>query len=779
MEDDSDSSSDDDKNNKSGQLTGRAKWVIRNDPSDSDSDSDNDTPKIVQSAKDKRFDEMRITVGKLKTASKIKDWLSLLKEFDNLQKAFVKNDALIQREGTPRFYIRTLVFIEDTLNAGMDTKKMNGSTAKAFNTIKQKFKKEFKLREKELSDFRAKPVDEEESADEAEKSKYVKTEKRSARVVIATPPDDGDADDDGFIEVGKGGKAVEVNASNFFEKFNQVLEARGKKNTDKFSQIETLVLLKKAAKTVFQKISVLNLLIPTRFDFIPPVSGCMLTEMWKFALEEIKSLYDLLEANSNVTIGAEEDDEETLQSKDKKVSAGVDVQIRGNIYSFVDRLDDEFFKSLQNIDPHTTEYIDRLIDETSLYALLVRAQKFAESQNASRDTLDLMLMRRVEHLYYKPDQLIQKIEDAVRIEYPQLVESLSTSETLVPDFCTTLYKTTMDNVRIRALLCHVYHLALHNQFHEAHNMMLMSHLQESIQQNEVSTQTLYNRTMVQIGLCAFRCGLFKEAHTTLQDIASTGKTKELLAQGISSNQKFVEKTLEQDKLDKYRQLPFHMHVNLELLECAYLVSAMFLEIPNMALYPYDSRRRVISKSFRRMLEYNERQVFIGPPENTRDHIMAAAKSMANGNWKDCMNYIFTVKVWELLPNVDQVKEMLKASIQEESLRTYIFSFASHYDSFSIETLSSMFELSHDKIKSIISKMIYKKQIEGIITSDDTIKMYQSVPNSVNITKLEHLANHYSDKLSLLVDGNEKLLEVKLQHDGKHVHRKKDNRFKGN
>jgi len=188
-------------------------------------------------------------------------------------------------------------------------------------------------------------------------------------------------------------------------------------------------------------------------------------------------------------------------------------------------------------------------------------------------------------------------------------------------------------------------------------MLLMSHLQETIQHSDISTQILFNRTMIQVGLCAFRCGLIKESHSALQDIFSTGKVKELLAQGVQM-QRYVEKSPEQEKVEKARQLPFHMHINLELLECVYLTCSMLLEIPNMALHSHDARRRIISKPFRRMLDYNERQMFTGPPENTRDHIMGAARALAAGEWKQCDTLIRAIKIWELMPNSDKIKDML-------------------------------------------------------------------------------------------------------------------------
>lgn len=208
------------------------------------------------------------------------------------------------------------------------------------------------------------------------------------------------------------------------------------------------------------------------------------------------------------------------------------------------------------------------------------------------------------------------------------------------------------------MLCHIYHYALANDFHTARDMMLMSHLQESVHAADVATQILYNRTVVQLGLCGFRKGLIREAQATLQDIFATQRVKELLAQGVHQ-QRYQTMTPEQERADRQRQLPFHMHINTELLEAAFLVSSMLVEIPLLASIDNEElKRKIISKPFRRLLDHADRQVFTGPPETTRDHIMQASKALQESDWEKCRDLIQSIKIWSLMPEAQSVKEML-------------------------------------------------------------------------------------------------------------------------
>lgn len=97
-----------------------------------------------------------------------------------------------------------------------------------------------------------------------------------------------------------------------------------------------------------------------------------------------------------------EDDE-----KQPKLDQEDILKIPGSVVSFVERLDDELTRSLQHTDPHTSEYVERLTDDASLYINIVRTLLYAERIRkdpkvlSSQDVVNRVVMRRLENIYFK------------------------------------------------------------------------------------------------------------------------------------------------------------------------------------------------------------------------------------------------------------------------------------------------------------------------------------------------------------------------------------------
>ena len=149
-------------------------------------------------------------------------------------------------------------------------------------------------------------------------------------------------------------------------------------NTNRQEQIHILEKLLEVAVTSYQRIRVLLVLISSRFDYNSSVATHMPIDLWVSAQREVDQLIAIVIADPEYSIQEmTEDYDELLERTPATEKDGV-VRIRGSIISFVDRLDDEFTKSLQNIDPHGTEYVDRLKDEKGLYCTICRAEALYE-----------------------------------------------------------------------------------------------------------------------------------------------------------------------------------------------------------------------------------------------------------------------------------------------------------------------------------------------------------------------------------------------------------------
>lgn len=97
---------------------------------------------------------------------------------------------------------------------------------------------------------------------------------------------------------------------------------------------------------------------------------------------------DLVQAGTGVGVG----EDELAESLAEVEKTGV-LKVVGSLSSYMMRLGDEYTKSLQNINPHTQEYIRRLKDESVVVELSAKVQAYYERQGEMATAAELALLQ--------------------------------------------------------------------------------------------------------------------------------------------------------------------------------------------------------------------------------------------------------------------------------------------------------------------------------------------------------------------------------------------------
>jgi len=189
-----------------------------------------------------------------------------------------------QNDGkVPKLYIKTIADLETLVQEASEKqkvtpKKMNATNQRSFNAIKQRIRRNNRDFEKDINQYREdKDAFMQEDVIEDTAAAAAKKPKK------ALLPDQilTGASDEGFTMVGAGGKAMVYTPESILKHLRTIVEARGRKNTDRLEQIRIMERLLDVATTDYQKIRVLLTLIPTRFDLSSGTGIAMSQEQWK------------------------------------------------------------------------------------------------------------------------------------------------------------------------------------------------------------------------------------------------------------------------------------------------------------------------------------------------------------------------------------------------------------------------------------------------------------------------------------------------------------------
>jgi translation initiation factor 3 subunit C len=291
-------------------------------------------------------------------------------------------------------------FMNETIaKQKVSARKMTATNARGLNAVKQRIKKNNKDYQKEIDAYKA----DKDGFMESDEEEVVVPKAKKSKVISAVALEE---DEEGFSTVGKGGRTLQFTPESILKHLRTIMESRGKKNTDRTEQIKIMEKLYEVATTPYQQVRVLLTLISTRFDLTTGVQTFMSQEQWKAAEQELANLLNVLKGNPELVV-VENAEEWEDDEKAPTITPGETFKIPGSIVSYVERLDDELTRSLQHIDPHTAEYIDRLSDEGALYNNIVRTLLYAEGIKKDeklavpQDGLNRIVMRRVEHIYFK------------------------------------------------------------------------------------------------------------------------------------------------------------------------------------------------------------------------------------------------------------------------------------------------------------------------------------------------------------------------------------------
>ncbi len=360
--------------------------------------------------------------------------------------------------------------------------------------------------------------------------------------------------------------------------------------------MKNLEKLLPAAKDFELRIDVIVTITKVRFEATQVFGeGVMNLQYWNETCDNMFSLFSTMKQKPEFQLkeGFVEESREADQS---------DFKVQTNIMGYLELLDMFLTIGLKGEEPRSAMYVLWLKNEVRFLELAEMVlEHYRRSKVLQAQTRVAIII--LDRLHYKSDSLLRLMREkgnAVTKKEYYLEQNMRKK---IEDLANLVYEHGTDTQKIRAALYQIFHHCLHGRYHEGRDLFLYSRMSQQ-HLHEIKLQIYYNRALAELGLAAFQCGYTESVLECLGDMVATARLRELLAQGVSGRK---EKSTKQDQEEAKRLLPYHMHISTDLVEAAYLISAMLTEVPFVAKQRHNIPEHGATRHFRRVMQEFERR----------------------------------------------------------------------------------------------------------------------------------------------------------------------------
>ena len=537
-------------------------------------------------------------------------------------------------------------------------------------------------------------------------------------------------------DIKEGDKEVTISEAEIEKEYELISKQRGQ-NKSPIDIVPRLEYLYTKTTNPLLQIKILTLSNLICFDNYTNQFTAFPLSLWDKVYKDIEQLIEL------------HDKLKKEQKETNKDIENMSLILQNNLSTMMEKLENELYKSLQFNTANSFEFNNSILNEIKFLKLCKKAEIFYKNLNNVNGIARIYLLV-IMHTYYKSINSIKSLMKKNKIEFEKddYIQKilLDNDKEYFKLLCNHAYQFLDEENRVKVMLYHIYFLCIGNDYESATKLFNSSNLFEliSVFKNE-TLKILFNRTLAQLSLCAFKNLDLEEVLRFLTPLCTKGPTKlkEYLSQSYTVEN---EKNTLFDIEDKKRAIPYNMKINVEDLDTIFYLSSMINDVPKILLEKIFGNDSYIenyynSHAFERIFYNFQRQQFNGPSHIDKDKILATTTILMKGDWKKCIEEI---KKLNLFKKYNYLQDKLFELIKRTALKCYIIFYMSEFQSFELNKLSKRFEIDSKEVKSIINDMILRKQIKAkwnenylLIKSNDRdsiINMKRLADNVQIITK---------------------------------------------